>query len=214
MTREPQYAACFEEEPVTLGPMTGATWLWNPRRLGMMLARYKFVAKMLEGLPRVAEIGCGDGFGSQVVAHAVGELSLFDFDPVFVEAASAGGLNVEAHDILSGPLSVRYDGIYLLDVFEHIDPKSEDRALSNITASLNPDGVCIIGAPSLESQVYASPISKAGHVNCKTGDDLRATAKRHFRNVFLFGMNDEVLHTGFSPMCHYLFVVCTGPKGK
>lgn len=223
-TREAQYAPCFDEPPVELGPMTGATWRWNPRRLGMMLARYKFVAKMFEGFDDVAEIGCADGFGAHVVEAAVGRLALFDFDPAFVEAAKAGGGHfdkVACHDILSGPLpprrdfthrlTGRYDGIYLLDVLEHVNPSDEALALGHIVDSLQPDGACIIGMPSLESQAYASPISKAGHVNCKTGDDLRLAAKRYFRNAFLFGMNDEVLHTGFSPMCHYIFVLCTGP---
>jgi SAM-dependent methyltransferase len=225
-TREPQYAACLREAPVALGPMTGASWRWNPRRLGMMLARYKFVAKMLCGLGDVAEIGCSDGFGSTVVAREVGRLALFDFDSVFVDYVEAnldmiGADQVAVHDILSGPLpprrrspdplAVRYDGIYMLDVLEHIRPVDEAHALANIVASLQPDGVFIAGVPSLESQAYASDISKAGHVNCKTGDELRLTAQRFFRNVFLFGMNDEVLHTGFAPMCQYLFVLCTGP---
>jgi hypothetical protein len=26
----------------------------------------------------------------------------------------------------------------------------------------------------------------------------------------VFGMNDEVLHTGFGPMCHYRLAICTG----
>mgnify|MGYP007028595943 CR=1 FL=1 len=35
---------------------------------------------------------------------------------------------------------------------------------------------------------------------------------RFFDNVFLFSMNDEVVHTGFTPMAHYLFALCVGPK--
>jgi hypothetical protein len=30
--------------------------------------------------------------------------------------------------------------------------------------------------------------------------------------VFLFSMNDEVVHTGFYPMAHYLFAVCADRK--
>jgi len=26
-------------------------------------------------------------------------------------------------------------------------------------------------------------------------------------------MNDEVVHTGFYPMAHYLLAVCAGPRG-
>ena len=66
----------------------------------------------------------------------------------------------------------------------------------------------IIGIPSLESQVHASPQSKEGHVNCKSGKDLKRLLERFFYNVFLFSMNDEVVHTGFYPMAHYLLAVC------
>jgi hypothetical protein len=59
--------------------------------------------------------------------------------------------------------------------------------------------------------VHASEFSRAYHVNCKTEDGLRATLARHFRNVFMFGMNDETLHTGFGAMTHYRLAVCGGP---
>jgi hypothetical protein len=80
--------------------------------------------------------------------------------------------------------------------------------------SLNPHGVCILGSPSLESQLYASEGSKAGHVNCKTGADLKAFMQRFFHNVFLFSMNDEVVHTGFEKMAHYLFVLGCARKDE
>lgn len=206
-TREAQYGVCFNEKPITLGPMASHTYRHDPRRLGIVLARYKFVAKMLSRLECVAEIGCADGFASPVVAQEVGALSLFDFDPSW---------NVPCLDIVQGPLpntwrGTRWDGIYMIDVLEHIDPKNEYAALGNIVHSLQPHGVFIAGMPSLESQAHASPQSKVGHVNCKTAEDLRSLMQQHFRNVFLLGMNDEVLHTGFGPMCHYLFVLCTGP---
>jgi SAM-dependent methyltransferase len=216
-TREPQYGACFDEAPVTLGPMTGSTWRWNPRRLGMVLARYKFVAKMLSGLNDVAEIGCADAFASAVVAQEVGRLALFDFDPAFVAearrvVADIPNVNhVAEHDILAGALGRLYDAIYMLDVLEHIAPLEVAKAMTNVVASLQPGGIFIAGVPSLESQAYASAISRAGHVNCQSGHQLRNSMRRFFANVFLFGMNDEVLHTGFAPMCHYLFVLCTGP---
>jgi len=66
--------------------------------------------------------------------------------------------------------------------------------------------------PSLESQRYASPQSKAGHVNCKSGPDLKKTMEEYFHSVFLFSMNDEVVHTGFYPMAQYLLALCAHPK--
>ena len=40
--------------------------------------------------------------------------------------------------------------------------------------------------------------------------ELARVMARHFENVFLFSMNDEVVHTGFHPMAHYLFTLCVG----
>lgn len=211
------HLACLAEDPVELGPMAGATWRWNPRRLGMALARYKFVAKMLTGARYVAEIGCADGFCSEVVRREVARLLLADRDPLWMTYARRHGEAI-CHDIVAAPLPlkfdphpVRFDAIYMLDVLEHIAPDDEPAAMRNICASLDPAGVFIAGVPSLEGQAHAHELSRDGHVNCKTGMRLRDDAKRYFRNVFLFGMNDEVLHTGFAPMCHYLFVLCTGP---
>jgi hypothetical protein len=105
-----------------------------------------------------------------------------------------------------------FDGAFCLDVLEHIAPEAESRFVLNVCESLTDDGVFVVGIPSLESQVYASEISKAGHVNCKTGEDLRAFMLKFFSNVFLFSMNDEVVHTGYAPMAHYLFAIGCGKR--
>jgi len=84
--------------------------------------------------------------------------------------------------------------------------------MANIDASLKQDGVFIVGMPSLESQQYSSEAAKAGHINCQTGQNLQTLCKLYFKNVFMFGMNDEVLHTGFFPMCQYLFAMCVRKK--
>ena len=36
----------------------------------------------------------------------------------------------------------------------------------------------------------------------------------HFHNVFIFSMNDEVVHTGFAPMPHYYFALCCGRRPR
>jgi len=42
--------------------MTNQVWEDDPRRLTFLLARYKFVSKMLSGKKFVGELGCGDAF--------------------------------------------------------------------------------------------------------------------------------------------------------
>ena len=197
-----------------LGLMANMRWHHDPKHLLFMLARYKFVAKLLSGKESILEVGCGDAFGSKIVKQEVNHLTVSDVDPIFIKDAKETQIddlqNFKAvvHDFVKKPMKGTFDGIYMLDVFEHIDPDSEDIFVFNILKSLSSDGVLIVGIPSLESQKYASEASKLGHVNCKNGDNLKKFFKRYFANVFLFSMNDEVVHTGFFPMAHYLIAVC------
>lgn len=222
-TREPQYQRLLELERErglgSLGLMTSQAWHDDPKRLAFTLARYKFVAKMLEGAERMLEVGCGDAFGTRIVVQAVKSLTAIDFDPVFVEDVNARmderwRFACHVHDMLAGPFPGEFDGIYALDVLEHVEPADEDHFLSNMVASLAPHGVLILGMPSLESQPHASPLSKAGHVNCKSMPDFRRVMQRFCHNVFMFSMNDEVVHTGFHKMAHYLFAVGCGNRAK
>ena len=220
-TKEPQYERLLEvQEEVgisSLGLMTNQVWHEDPRRLAFILARYKFIAKMLSGYHAVAEVGCGDAFGTRIVQQEVDAVTPYDFDPVFIRdirrrQSAKWPLLAQVHDILERPLPHRYDAIYTLDVIEHIPAEKEDTFICNLWASLTEHGVLIIGSPSLESQAYASPQSKIGHVNCKSGRALKLLLERYFHTVFLFSMNDEVVHTGFYPMAHYLFTLCADKR--
>ena len=84
--------------------------------------------------------------------------------------------------------------------------------MNNIINSLNKNGSVIIGMPSIESQKYASKGSKLGHINCKNKSELKKFLKKYFNNVFMFSMNDEVLHTGFDQMSHYIIGLATNKK--
>jgi len=221
-TREPQYEVLLELDRKagrqSFGLMSSATWHQDPKRLTFLLSRYKFVSRMFEGQQRVLEVGCADGFGSRIVRQTVGSLTALDFDPIFIADAKAHvspdwPITFVQHDMLEGPLPQRYSGAYALDVLEHIAPgDAEARFLSNICNSLEDSGVAIIGMPSIESQEYASPASMEGHINCQSGSHLRSTLLEYFTNCFMFSMNDEVVHTGFQPMAHYLLALCVGPR--
>jgi len=201
----------------TMGLMTSQSWYDDPRRLAFMLSRYKFVSKMFAGFGSALEIGCGDGYGARIVRQEVKRMVAVDFDPIFIADAKARmrprwAIDFRVHDMLKGPVAGRFDGIYALDVLEHVKPSVQHRFLANMVKSLAPNGTMIIGMPSIESQVYASPQSKIGHVNCQSLPELKKTMGRHFTNVYMFTMNDEVVGTGYDKMAHYLFALCCGRR--
>jgi cyclopropane fatty-acyl-phospholipid synthase-like methyltransferase len=200
-----------------LGYISGWAYLDDPKRLAFIFARYKFVAKMLQGCARVLEVGCGDAFFSRIVRQEVDHLMAVDFDAELVADARDRGsdrwpIEVKVHDMLDGPVEGAFDGAYSLDVLEHISVADEDRFLSNMVASLDPHGTVIIGMPSLQSQAYASAHSKIGHVNCKDQRDLKRLMQKYFHNVYVFSMNDEVVHTGYHAMAHYNLALCCGKR--
>ena len=82
-----------------LGAMHSASFAEDPKHLGFVLARYKFVAKMLAGKTWVLEIGCGDCTGARVVKEAVG--GLIGCDKTIYDI---GGMTVVRHDMAIGPL--------------------------------------------------------------------------------------------------------------
>lgn len=218
-TREPQYQRCLDLRDqgalTRLGLMSGQTWHDDPKRLAFMLARYKFVARMLAGRQHVLEVGCADAFATRIVQQAVGRVTAVDFDPLFIEDVKqrmhpAWPLDCRVHDMLAGPVQHEaglFDAAYCLDVIEHIPAADEHRFMGNVAASLSPHGVVLVGSPSIHSQTYASPPSRAGHVNCKDEAGLRDLVGGYFHHVFIFSMNDEMVHTGFTPMAHYLLAL-------
>ena len=84
------------------------------------------------------------------------------------EAYRAALIKTVDAEISSG----HFDGVFSLDVLEHIVPENEGLFLENCLTSLDSNGMAIFGMPSLESQEHASAQSKAGHINCKSGVEL------------------------------------------
>lgn len=201
---------------VALGRYTSDDYINNPKHIAFVASRYKFCAKMLDGMGTVIEVGCGDGFGAPIVAGAVGRLICTDINPGMLEdirlrQSHVKNATYEFFEFREGSYMPKADAVFLVDVIEHIFPHEEERFMSNLSSSLKEHGVALIGTPNKTAEQYASEWSRQGHVNLKAHDQLKDLCLRYFRNVFMFGMNDEVLHTGYPPMCHYLWALCVTP---
>lgn len=217
-TRDAQYSYMFERDykNCVLGKVASARWHRNPETLLFSLSRYKFVAKVLNGRENVIEVGCGDGWASRIVAQRVGSLVLTDYDPLFVEEAARQIREVSCkgdqathcavHNFIEGSYEEKVDGVYALDVLEHIGSDSEDRFIQNIALSLKKGGICILGTPTVRSQELINEDERdPGHINCKDEASMRSVLEKYFCGVQVFSMNDELVHTGCSDMAYYVF---------
>ena len=201
-----------------MGKNTSSIFLSDPKLLGNTIAKYKFAGKMLEKKAKVLEVGCMEGFGSVILEKFVDKLYAIDYYKPHLKEIERStfkpSVTFGLADFLDQNILFRgnFNGIVSFDVLEHIDPKQEIYFFEAILKNLNTEGVCILGMPSIESQIYAQEANRKAHINCKSGDDFRQACEKFFSNVFLFSMNDEVVHTGFSKMAHYLICVCANPK--
>ena len=209
----------FDTRELSLGPWTSFSLLNDPKHLVFTLSRYKFCAKMLEGRDSVVEVGPGDGIGLPIIAQAVKRVYAVDWDERLVEGNKRrlkDFKNIEhlCIDLNRQGLDIRVDAAFTVDVIEHLDPAQEDHFMRRIVECLHPDGVLITGTPNIAASGYASPRSEAQHINLKSMKTLREMTQRYCKNVFMFGMNDEVLHTGYAPMCHYIWSIGAGIRSE
>jgi len=207
----------FDTKELTLGPWTSYSLIHDPKHMCFVLSRYKFCAKMLDGKKTVIEVGSGDGFGLPIIAQIAEKVYAVDWDERLLEGnarrlSHLKNVTYIKIDLNESSPDIIVDAAFSIDVLEHLEPKNEDNFLRNIIKCLKPHGVLITGTPNISAAQYATPQSQMLHINLKSMISLRELMEKYFENVFMFGMNDEVLHTGYGPMCHYIWSIGVGVK--
>ena len=114
---------------INLGNITSQDFINDPKRLGITLSRYKFVGKMFEGFNSVLEVGSGDGFKSLSLKNSFKYLKLSDIQPkkkiLFDTNYKFKNIDFILHDFVKNSLKQKFDGIFALDVLEHIKKKTK-----------------------------------------------------------------------------------------
>ncbi|PKL74927.1 MAG: class I SAM-dependent methyltransferase [Candidatus Melainabacteria bacterium HGW-Melainabacteria-1] len=208
-----------DEERVQFGPYTTYWMRHSPRRALHYLAYYKFAAKLIGADKQVLDIGCAEGLGTWLLACECGGLvEGLDLDPELVGFArknwSDPRIRFECADILTTQLTSQWQALVSFDVIEHILPDHVENWWAQLHSALSHDGIAIIGTPSEISQQHASEISRIGHVNIYSAERLEAEMREHFHHVFMFAAHDEVVHTGYLPLAHYLIAVGVRPRQR
>src|SRR3989338_3982989 len=213
-----KHKSLFIPEELRLGPTYSYLFLHRPKQLFFTYARYKFASRLIGESPkiRILELGCNEGIGSLLFAENGHIVTAVDFDEEAIAWANSNLTKrkniIYKYDDFIGKVYGKYYAVVLLDVIEHIGRRQEGKLFKTIVDNLHTDGYCIIGTPNVTASKYSSDESKACHVNLFSAERLRDTMRKYFKNVFLFGMNDEIVHTGFYNMCHYIIALGCGKK--
>ncbi len=192
----------------------------DPKHLGFFCARHKIVGKLLKGRKSVLEVGCQDGFGTFLVSQYVEKILAIDIESNHIKEAKniwkkfSDRITFESGDILKNKLPRSgFDAAYMLDCFEHIDPAEADAFTEKIIEYLDEDrGILIVGMPTKESQIFASQLSRLGHINMFEINEAKVFFEKYFNFVIVLGMNDEMINLNFEKLNHYMIVIASGIK--
>lgn len=201
---------------VTFGKHISYWFRNSPRRALHSMSYYKFASRMIGEQKTVLDIGCGEGLGTWLLAKECGFATGIDLDNDAISIASANWSNETIRfidsDFLHYNFTSSFDAVVNFDVIEHIHPDHTGAFLDKVMSILPQEGIFIAGTPNSYSQQYASEISKAGHINVYSPEALEAQMRQYFRHVFCFSANDEMVHTGYNKLAHYLLVLCCNKK--
>ena len=152
---------------------------------------YKQMSEMVSGY--VADIGCGLGFGSNMLLWKARMVCGYDVDTNCLDFARwcFPSIKFLKHDITTGPLPYIYDYIVLIDVIEHIE--QDELVVKNVFSSLKPSGTAILSTPNRLSRYRKSE----NHIREYTPVELEKLLRTNFNDVKLMCYGWAPIKTGY-----------------
>jgi SAM-dependent methyltransferase len=148
------------------------------------VAVYEWIARRCQGL-RVADLACGEGYGSDLLARRAKEAIGIDANPEAYEHARADRPNLSFRRGLVEEFDERVDAVVFLQTIEHIH--EPDRLLDRI-ASIAP--VAYVSTPNRLTLAPpgAEKSENPWHLREYTPDEYRDLLAPHFASVEILGL--------------------------
>ena len=124
----------------------GISFQSSPLDLFILLARYKFAARLIDRNDNVLDAGCGHGLGSVMLAKFCRSVTAVDIDPELIEDcrskyAGVKNLHFETADLKRlSLLSRKYDAIVCMDVIEHFSQEEGREIIKEFSGLLDERG--------------------------------------------------------------------------
>ena len=165
-------------------------WVDDLQVLYEHLHRYFFAADLAEG-KRVLDLGCGEGYGSAILAERAKDVLGVELDPQAVQHAATNypfdnlefrqASVLELDDLPDGS----FDLVVCYEVLEHIT--EHDELFSLVRRVLCPDGVFVISTPDREIYSEAADYHNPYHVKELSLREFDELLGRFFSHHELWG---------------------------
>jgi 2-polyprenyl-3-methyl-5-hydroxy-6-metoxy-1,4-benzoquinol methylase len=161
--------------------------LWNLYQ--EHLCRYHFAKKYVQG-KKVLDAGCGEGYGTDLLADLAHEITGIDISEEAIRHAQKkyrkNNLSFKTLDCTNLKfLDEKFDVIVSFEVLEHVE--HYELFLSGIKDVLKCGGIAIISSPNVLYSTRRNLPKHPFHVKEFEPEELRELLSLHFSDVRLFG---------------------------
>ena len=151
--------------------------------------RYHWIAPLINN-KIVADLACGEGYGSALLGHQAKQVWAFDIDQKTIEQARdkyqhLDNVKFKAADVLKTPMkNSSMDAVISFETLEHLSSHSE--LLNEFKRVLKENGLVVISTP--DKEVYsATGDHNEFHVKELTAKEFQQLICEHFDHALFFG---------------------------
>jgi O-antigen biosynthesis protein len=165
-------------------------WAPDPQVVYEHFHRYLWAAALASGR-RVLDLGCGEGYGSAILAGSAESVRGIDVDARAVEHAR---LNYVAPNLSFGEGDATdlgalgrdaFDMVVAFEVIEHLE--EHDELLDRVREVLSPDGLLVLSTPDRGAYAQAREEPNPHHARELSEAELRELLGERFEHVGIWG---------------------------
>jgi SAM-dependent methyltransferase len=147
--------------------------------------RYAFARRFVAGR-RVADVACGEGYGSALLAETAASVVGVDIDAAtlaharsaYATRANVRFLEGSASALPLGDASV--DVVVSFETIEHVDAEDQPRMIAEFARVLTPDGIVVLSSPNRPEYSDARGHVNPFHRHELDRDELNGLVEPHF----------------------------------
>lgn len=156
-------------------------------------SRYLFALRLVEG-QRVLDVGSGEGYGAYLMAEMARSVTGVDISESAVEYARGRYIKENLRFAVSSetafPLDGPFDRITCFEVIEHLSEEHQHALLSEMSRTLDGEGVALISTPNkaiYNELDHASSPSNSFHLREMSFDQFNQLLRNYFDGILWFG---------------------------
>jgi len=154
------------------------------------LHRYCFASRFVKG-KKVLDLGCGEGYGSDILSELAENVIGIDIDEKAIEHASSKYVKKNLKFIRGSAFEVpiksenSFDVIICFEILEHVE--EHNKLLSEVKRLLKADGVLVISTPN--KKVYSDEANYKNPFHKKElyFSEFKELLKAYLNHVYFFG---------------------------